>query len=537
MLSDHIQLSLNTDEDIYRWVVSDEKRVEGKEDTPSIFRENEYSRPDHVWRGQRWKPVSDSLRCPRERPYKQRVRFALCPESENKNSLCAALKSNSPRDISFSISVHSKDKGVTASSSEANGIRRGSVINALSSLADRGERIEIVEANPEGCDESSVDCDCQKGNQLWISEDKREVTSSKADIYTNLDSDIRSFLPDSLLTRLTKSAIEQSVFCDDHISSSKYSTAIRVLYYRDPAMNAVLVQSLLQHVLPLSIFVSLLAFFSIVFILLRLGYPLARLTVRLEKRRKYLAKQPKDGPRPIPYLGSKTEIGSLAKIFDDLLNKVNEQADRVMREAVQERQVNSIVAHEIKAPLHKLLTQKEYARSVEIQRIDAALDAIERMESATEDERSTIIRAGELVEQFVDARDYKNMKVKINSDCEIKVRGQLLALTLENLTSNADRFRASEDSEIVYEILSTEKNCCISVRNDGPAIPSDRLETIFNLRYTHSEGARDHGKRKGIGLFISRYYIRLLGGSLEAVDTDQGAILQISLPRYRSSQE
>jgi len=58
------------------------------------------------------------------------------------------------------------------------------------------------------------------------------------------------------------------------------------------------------------------------------------------------------------------------------------------------------------------------------------------------------------------------------------------------------------------------------------------METVFNLRYTNSLMAnKNEGSNQGIGLFISRHYMRMLGGDLKLLERGDGVTFELGLKR------
>lgn len=56
----------------------------------------------------------------------------------------------------------------------------------------------------------------------------------------------------------------------------------------------------------------------------------------------------------------------------------------------------------------------------------------------------------------------------------------------------------------------------IVVEDEGPGIPSAKLESIFERFYSERPGGEDFGQHSGLGLAISRQIVRALGGDLYA---------------------
>ena len=117
--------------------------------------------------------------------------------------------------------------------------------------------------------------------------------------------------------------------------------------------------------------------------------------------------------------------------------------------------------------------------------------------------------------------------------------------TVMNLLSNALKFTPSGGKvTLSFDVLSREEAArrfpftgadtdtewaCISVTDNGPGIPENELEKIFERFYQSSEGKKAYGS--GIGLFYARVLCRLHHGYIKAWNREEGgALFSLVLP-------
>ncbi|MHA1574470.1 MAG: stimulus-sensing domain-containing protein [Alphaproteobacteria bacterium] len=111
---------------------------------------------------------------------------------------------------------------------------------------------------------------------------------------------------------------------------------------------------------------------------------------------------------------------------------------------------------------------------------------------------------------------------------------------LTNLVDNAISF-SPKTGTITVRARSTPPHMEIYVEDEGPGIPEDRLEVIFDRFYTdRPDTEATEGKNSGLGLSISREIIRAHGGQISAEsrfedgsgpdDTPLGARFVVKLP-------
>lgn len=109
---------------------------------------------------------------------------------------------------------------------------------------------------------------------------------------------------------------------------------------------------------------------------------------------------------------------------------------------------------------------------------------------------------------------------------EIAVKGEHVALeqVLVNLIQNAlDATGAGGRISII--IANQADKCLLSVADNGPGIPADKRDSLFQPFATTKESGL------GLGLVISQDIMRGLGGDLIADETDTGARFTMAIPR------
>ena len=66
----------------------------------------------------------------------------------------------------------------------------------------------------------------------------------------------------------------------------------------------------------------------------------------------------------------------------------------------------------------------------------------------------------------------------------------------------------------------------IDVQDDGPGIPADQRESVFEPFVRLNEGASG----AGLGLASARSIARAHGGEVVIAESDKGALLRVTLP-------
>jgi len=116
-------------------------------------------------------------------------------------------------------------------------------------------------------------------------------------------------------------------------------------------------------------------------------------------------------------------------------------------------------------------------------------------------------------------------------DAPLRVRGhvQLAEQVLVNLLLNAiDAVRELPVGErrIAIEAAAVDGRVLVTVTDNGPGVPPDRRERIFEPFFT----SKAPGQGTGLGLSLSYGLVREAGGTLSLLPTDRGAAFRIDLP-------
>ncbi len=185
------------------------------------------------------------------------------------------------------------------------------------------------------------------------------------------------------------------------------------------------------------------------------------------------------------------------------------------------------------ASLHRLLgnidlAADELARLIEDLLEIARLQAgrVELWRSSVE-LRDGLARAVRSIEPLLQERHQRVQLALPDEPVPASVDVQRLGRALRNLLGNAQRY-GRENGTIRVALERQAERVCVSVTDDGPGIPADQQERIFE-RFYRVTGAASAGT--GLGLAIARGLVDLHGGRVWVESTPgQGSTFRISLP-------
>ena len=265
-------------------------------------------------------------------------------------------------------------------------------------------------------------------------------------------------------------------------------------------------------------------------------------------------RQGRDRQVEVPRLPDRRdEIGMLARAISDMTHALRMRIDAVESFAAD-------VAHEIKNPLASLRSATESLNRVEdpalrAQLLDIATHDVRRIDRlVTEISEASRIDAelsratfetvdlASLVTNIIGSRENRSENegrpVLFDSEAgRFLVRGEpsRLERVISNLLDNAVSFSPSEGS-ITIDLARADGWITMTVCDEGPGIPVERREQVFQRFHSHRPQAEDFGNHSGLGLAIARAIAEAHDGTLLAEgrpDGRDGACLVLNLPALR----
>jgi len=278
---------------------------------------------------------------------------------------------------------------------------------------------------------------------------------------------------------------------------------------------------------------------SIVFVKLALK-PVNMLTQRAEE----LAEQAEIGE--LPEIESKDEIGDLTRTLNHLLSKAGQSMETLELFAAN-------VSHELKTPLAIMhseisLLQKtihpdqQYSLDLLSEEVDRMQTLIENLLVISNTQRPyEIIPSTIWLQDFISdecgriQRIFRNNNMHFDfsrvQSLKISTDVYLLQLVFDNLVRNAILY-SPHNSAIRISTESGESDVVINVCDTGPGVPAQELEKLIQPFVRGKSVAHQTMTGSGLGLSISSWAVKLLGGHLSFENIKpHGLRASITLPR------
>ncbi|HHG90748.1 MAG TPA: HAMP domain-containing protein [Devosia sp.] len=220
---------------------------------------------------------------------------------------------------------------------------------------------------------------------------------------------------------------------------------------------------------------------------------------------------------------------------------------RRIRRFVEDRtQMLGAIAHDLGTPITRLRLRAEFIEDAELRaKMLRDLDDMQQMvastlsfirEEATSEPQATV-DIGSLLRRVCDDMNDAGELVELRElprwvllDC----RPTALRRALGNLIGNALKYGGAAEVSLSVE----PEKLLILIDDNGPGIPEDRQEDVFQPFYRLEDSRNRETGGTGLGLAVARTIIRAHGGDIKLSNRSAGGLrARISLPRSKQSNE
>ena len=254
------------------------------------------------------------------------------------------------------------------------------------------------------------------------------------------------------------------------------------------------------------------------------------------RRLKAFAARVAGGDLEVPLTMDRDNVfGAFTESFDLMRHELCQARERERRASQSKKELVAKLSHDIKTPIASIRavaevmavsagSEKEKRQLAVIEgkadQVDslisnlfhAALEELEELEVCPQEQDSRLL--GELLRQA----DYlKRAEIGPIPECLTLFDPLRMQQVFDNLIGNSYKYAGT--SLRVTAALSGER-IVVRIRDYGPGVPPQELPLLCGKYY---RGANSQGKTgAGLGLFISRYLLRQMGGELVCENTEDG---------------
>lgn len=239
----------------------------------------------------------------------------------------------------------------------------------------------------------------------------------------------------------------------------------------------------------------------------------------------------------VPETGS-AEIRATARALNNLSLRLKNAMESRMR-------LVAAAGHDLRTPMTRMRLRAEFVADAEerakwlsdLEELDLIADSAIRLvrEEVGGAEETQSLRVSELVSGLVSELSTLGYSVelsKLDYDKQISVVANPIALTraLRNLIINA----ATHGEHAKVSWCTDGKNVVVQIEDEGPGIPEDMIEHIFEPFFRVDAGRRKKHPGAGLGMAIAKEIIERLGGTITVENkTPKGFMQRVTLKAAR----
>lgn len=255
----------------------------------------------------------------------------------------------------------------------------------------------------------------------------------------------------------------------------------------------------------------------------------------------------------------KDEFAVVCDDFNEMARHLSAMVDARQKDEINRRELIAGISHDLRTPLTSIKAylegiEKGVASSPHMQR--KYFDIIKSKTSSLEQIINQLFLFSKLdIGEFpfrlerVDLRaeldeatalfaaDYGTRGLQLTlenrlPDAFVKIDVVQFRNVLQNIVENSLKYNGGNGALLHMTGTQTEDAVQIALTDQGPGVPADELEKLFDVFYRSDVSRKKTDMGSGLGLAISRKIIEGLGGRIAATNGDErGLSIIISLPR------
>jgi heavy metal sensor kinase len=244
----------------------------------------------------------------------------------------------------------------------------------------------------------------------------------------------------------------------------------------------------------------------------------------------------------------KDEIGRLAAVINDTLARLESSFDQL-------RRFTADASHELRTPLsvirgigemglRETRTPAEYKDAIggmleEVDRLTRLVDTLLRLsrgDAGTARLASDVVDLGELARDVASSlgvlAEERRQRLSVDAAANVRVAADRLVLrdAITNLVDNAIKY-SPLGSTIDVQVARNGQRATLTVTDEGPGIPVEHRQRIFDRFYRVDEGRSREMGGSGLGLAIAKWAVEANGGEIAVEAAGSGTAFRIVLPR------
>ena len=353
-------------------------------------------------------------------------------------------------------------------------------------------------------------------------------------------------------------------------ASKKNVSVIKYTFYRDDDAGSIIavnnghtdknVKSYLQtYILKYIIGFVILFFVMILFVNAVLSWWISGNVLKPLKKLSAGAKEIRDGTLDVVIeYDREDEFGEVCRDFNEMREYLKQSVEQRLEYENRRRELITGISHDLRTPLTSISgyvdglldgiaatpeMQARYLKAIktrasDLERLVDSLSEYNRLENGSIQYHPERMNMKAFLKQYLEDNRGESDKRQVTISFECKsdtcmacIDGKEFKRILDNLFTNTVRYRQKEHSAVAIQLEQSDdgRTVVFTFSDDGPGVPGESLERIFESFYRVDDSRTKSGEGSGIGLAVVKEIVKGHGGTVHAENRD-GLTIVITIP-------
>ena len=236
------------------------------------------------------------------------------------------------------------------------------------------------------------------------------------------------------------------------------------------------------------------------------------------------------------------EFLPVCRSFNDMAERLKRSVELAQKNEENRKELLLDISHDLRTPLTAIQAyveglmdgvaqtpemQRKYLETIkrkttDIEKMVASLFAYSKLDMEEFETHIEDIGAQALLNEIVGPvkDEYEKNGLNINiAPCEgvrLKADRELMLRVVINLIENSLKYKSKQSGNMLISASSQGGKVILSFEDDGPGVPEDKLDKIFDVFYRTDEARCNTGGGSGIGLAFVKKAVEAMGGRVYA---------------------
>ena len=256
---------------------------------------------------------------------------------------------------------------------------------------------------------------------------------------------------------------------------------------------------------------------------------------------------------PIAYAGQ-DEFKPACDAVDEMAARLRASLEAQQRQQQQKQELIAGMSHDLKSPLTSIRAYTEglldgvardeaarqrylqtiYAKEAELETLVNRLFAFARLELDAEPAQLAPVALRPALREITEGFDAEGLTVTLEPGPEAVARADRALLTriVNNLLENSRKYGGHTPVHVTVSIGEADGLWALRFADDGPGVPPEQLEKIFELGYRTDSARQNPAGGSGLGLAVVRHAAGQMHGSVRAENGPAGGLwVTLLLPK------